>query len=484
MPNIIINNYNQDPSPDKKIIRVACYIRVSTEEQRVHGFSLDAQRAKLLEYAAAHNFRIIGWYEDEGVSGRKLIKNRPALQRMLNDARIGMFDRILFIKLDRFFRSVAEYHECMKLIEPVVWTATEEKYDLATASGRAFVNMKLTIAELEADQTGERIRIVNDYKIKNGQAIIGSQSQGIAFTVQKDEQGIKRVVPDPETKDLVMDYINHYLQFKNMNQAHLYVNQKYNTEISYNRLKRVLSDTRLYGYYKGNPNYCASYIDKETFDKIQEILKSNYVYSTTKRTYIFKGLITCPVCGNKKAGHSTRSQNSYTVKDGTVKYGKAYFFKGYHCYNSFTNRTCTHRHFTNEAALEKALLNNFDQLVSEYIKLSHIEDAIESDNINDDEIKALNEQLRKLNHMYISGYITDEEYDQASKEIKEELEQVISSCKPKPERNLTRYESLLESDWKVIYKALSDENKQIFWHKYIKEILLDSNGQLAKVIFF
>ena len=141
---------------NKKIVRIACYIRVSTQEQKLHGLSLDAQRDKLLRYAEEHNFNIIEWYEDEGISGRKLIRRRPALQRMLNDAKAGKFDRIIFIKLDRYFRSVAEYYECQKILEAnkVTWTATEEKYDLTTANGRAFVNMKLTIAELEADQTG------------------------------------------------------------------------------------------------------------------------------------------------------------------------------------------------------------------------------------------------------------------------------------------------------------------------------------------
>ena len=157
----------------KKIELVAAYIRVSSQEQKLHGLSLDAQKMKLQDYADKNNMKIVGWYMDEGVSGRKLIRKRPELQRMIQDAENGEFERIIFIKLDRFFRSVAEYHECMKRISPVVWTTTEEKYDLSTANGRMFVNMKLTIAELEADQTGERIKIVNDYKVSTGQPLFG-----------------------------------------------------------------------------------------------------------------------------------------------------------------------------------------------------------------------------------------------------------------------------------------------------------------------
>ena len=125
------------------IEEVAAYVRVSSQEQKLHGLSIDAQKQKLIEYAEKHNLKIVEWYMDEGVSATRPIAKRPELQRMVYDAQRGRFKRIIFIKLDRFFRSVAEYHACMKLIEPVIWTATEEKYDLSNANGRAFVNMKL-----------------------------------------------------------------------------------------------------------------------------------------------------------------------------------------------------------------------------------------------------------------------------------------------------------------------------------------------------
>jgi DNA invertase Pin-like site-specific DNA recombinase len=136
------------------IEEVAAYVRVSTTEQKLHGLSIESQKQKLVEYAENHNMKIVEWYIDEGVSGRKPIAKRPELQRMVLDAEQGHFRRIIFIKLDRLFRSLAEYPEAMKRIDPVIWTATEDKSDLSTANGRAFVNMKLTVEELEADTGG------------------------------------------------------------------------------------------------------------------------------------------------------------------------------------------------------------------------------------------------------------------------------------------------------------------------------------------
>ena len=202
----------------RAVERIACYIRVSTEEQKLHGISLDAQRDKLQDYADSHQLKIVAWYEDEGVSGRKLIRQRPELQHMLKDAQKGLFDRIIFIKLDRYFRSVAEYYECQKILEihGVLWTATEEKYDLTTANGRYWVTQKLAMAEYEADQTSERIKLVNEYKVKTGQALAGSQGQGFAYKVETIN-GVKKVVKDPETAPIVEDIISYFLIHQNKN---------------------------------------------------------------------------------------------------------------------------------------------------------------------------------------------------------------------------------------------------------------------------
>ena len=457
------------PVNSKYVERVACYIRVSHQEQKLHGISLDAQRDKLKEYAEKHGLKIVAWYEDEGVSGRKLIKNRPDLQRMLKDAQAGKFDRIIFIKLDRFFRSVAEYHECMKIIDPVIWTATEEKYDLSTANGRAFVNMKLTIAELEADQTGERIKIVNEYKVKTGQALTGAQNQGIAFTVAKDENGVKRVVKRPETKELVMDYVNHFLTYHNKSQAHAYVQQKYNTNIYFECVGRVLKDTRMYGHYRGNDNYCEPYIDKETFDKIQVILSKNIKNAPSKNIYIFTGLILCPKCGCRLAGSKSGHERPIV---------------NYRCNNYVTHHVCTFNHRPNEKKIEKKLLENFDEYIDSYIKVSEIEDKRVQDMHASDKIKDIKAEMERTTKAYRKGRIKEADYDKEYEELENRLKELESHLEPILERDLSMYAELLESDWQSLYNALTRENKRAFWRKYIKNITLNDNGTVNRVNFF
>lgn len=462
--------------------RVACYIRVSSQEQKLHGISLDAQRDKLTDYADKHNLKIVEWYEDEGISGRKLIRNRPALQEMLKDAQAGKFDRILFIKLDRFFRSVAEYHECMKLIDPVVWTATEEKYDLTTANGRAFVNMKLTIAELEADQTGERIKIVNDYKVKTGQALTGSQNQGLGFIVKKVD-GIKKVFHDPETEALCKEFIEHFLVYQNRRQSVIYINKKYGTCYNYNTFKNFLTDEKICGLYRGNPNYCEPYIDKRTFDIIQGIVAKNIKEPKSKRIYLFSGLIRCPECKSKMAGCCSNKRTNRRPN------GKIYVYcsdrKYYRCNNHVVTSSCNFDKRMSEPALEKQLLSRFDDFVSEYVSETSVSDARRAANIEriQKKISSIKTEMSKVQRMYRKEDISEAEYDDAMNELKEEMKEQEARLVPVVNRNLAAYESLLKSGWTKIYSSLNDLNKRAFWRTYISELVIDKDGNIADIVF-
>ena len=89
--------------------RAAIYIRVSTEEQAVHGLSLEAQKEALLQHAKERGYSIVDIYADEGITARKKLSNRKELQRLLNDVKKDKVDVILVTKLDRWFRNIKDY---------------------------------------------------------------------------------------------------------------------------------------------------------------------------------------------------------------------------------------------------------------------------------------------------------------------------------------------------------------------------------------
>ena len=455
---------------------VAAYVRVSHQEQKLHGLSLDAQKMKLQEYAKEHNMRIVEWYMDEGVSGRKLIKRRPELQRMIQDAEKGKFERIIFIKLDRFFRSVAEYHECMNRIAPVIWTTTEEKYDLTTAQGRMLVNMKLTIAEMEADQTGERIDIVNEYKVSTGQPLSGSMPFGFKIVTDENTKR-KKIVRDPDDEDILDDLIDHYMTHQSKKKTLVYAKVAHNVAISHDSLTRLLSNPMLYGAYRDNPNYCESYINKEEFDKLQMILKRNVKDNTAEnRVYIFAGLIKCPVCGT-----SLKS----TIQVNKRPSGLVYRYKRYRCGKRNKDAACEYNKNFSENELERVMLENIEKYLDEAkLRAAEITKS-EKGKAPKYDIEEIHERIDRLNYSWQTGKIRKvETYEKDYAELMELLEKAEAERGEIIVQDFTHIETVLHSGWKSIYNNLDDAHKRAFWRSFIKSIEVDWNKKITRVNFF
>lgn len=71
-------------------IPVVIYVRVSTEEQAMEGYSIEAQLENLRRYCLQRGFVIIKEYVEEGISAKN-IKGRPNLLSLLQDAESGLF---------------------------------------------------------------------------------------------------------------------------------------------------------------------------------------------------------------------------------------------------------------------------------------------------------------------------------------------------------------------------------------------------------
>lgn len=458
---------------------VAAYVRVSHQEQKLHGLSLDAQKLKLTEYAEKNNMKIVEWYIDEGVSGRKLIRRRPELQRMIQDAEQRKFDRIIFIKLDRFFRSVAEYHECMKRIAPVLWSTTEEEYDLTTANGRMLVNMKLTIAEMEADMAGERIDIVNEYKVQTGQPLSGSQPFG--FMISTDEKtGRKKIIRNPEHEEALRDVLQYYITHQSVKGALVYLHTKYNISMLYNSLKALLSNTMLYGAYRDNPSYCEAYIDKATFDKIQEIKHRNIKANTSEnRAYIFSGLIKCPVCGNLLGGNTSSE----------LRNGVRYYFKKYRCQANRINHKCNFNKAISEKTFERKMLANIEKYLEEAkIRSTQITDDTGATKIPKYNIDEIHEEIDRLNYSWQTGKIRKvEKYEKDYAELIAKLEKAEAEQGTVEIKDFSKIDNILHSGWEGIYNNLDDAYKRAFWRSFIQSIEIywtTEKKEIVRVNFF
>jgi DNA invertase Pin-like site-specific DNA recombinase len=133
--------------------RIALYARVSTSEQTVAP-QLDSLRA----YAHAQGFEVEAEYVDHGFSGAA--DRRPALDRLLTDARRGRFNVLAIVKLDRLARSVRHLTTLAADLEAlgIDLVVLDQAIDTTTPSGRFLFNVLGAVAEFERDLVRERTR--------------------------------------------------------------------------------------------------------------------------------------------------------------------------------------------------------------------------------------------------------------------------------------------------------------------------------------
>lgn len=289
-------------------MRVFLYVRVSTEEQALHGLSIEAQTTALQTWAQEQGHQVAGLYIDAGISARKAASNRPQLQRLLADVRAGRGDLIAFTKLDRWFRNIAEYYKVQEVLEQhhVHWRTIHEDYDTSSASGRLKVNIMLSVAQDEADRTGERIKAILQDKIRKGQVAGGKVPLG--YKIEN-----KKMAVDPESAPIVQDMFRQYMAIRSINSLRKYVLDKYGISYWTTGLKMLLQNQRYIGRAHGQDNFCPPLIDSAVFWQVQELMaqRSQRNSGRSDRVYLFTGLVFCAECGNRLSAQSIKNNYIY-----------------------------------------------------------------------------------------------------------------------------------------------------------------------------
>jgi DNA invertase Pin-like site-specific DNA recombinase len=276
------------------MIRAGLYIRVSTDEQALHGLSLDSQREALTAYAQAHNMQIVDIYADEGITARKALNKRLQFQRLISDVKAGKIDLILVTKLDRWFRNIKDYHNTQEILEKhnCNWRTIYENYDTSTASGRLHINIMLSVNQDECDRTSERIKAVFEHKKDKKEATTGAMPLGYKVVD-------KKIVKDEALAPLVNDVFDYFETHNNKCGTVNYINDKYGTSYHYNTIARMLKKPIYKGCFSGIEGFCEPYIDKSRWDKIQALTGRNIKVRHNERIYTYSGIVFCKECGSK-----------------------------------------------------------------------------------------------------------------------------------------------------------------------------------------
>ena len=435
----------------KKILKIGGYARVSHEEQKKFGYSIDAQLKTIENWCNNNNYHLINIYIDEGYTASNM--KRPQLQQMLSE--LKKFDAIAITRLDRLSRNVLEANKILELLQQNkidMITIEEDDIDTTDADGMFMFQLKVSLAEREIRKTSERIKSVFKYKIKEGQPVSGQVPRGYKIATI---DGSKRLVKNDEEKEWVSEVFSYFATHQSVRATMKHINRKYDFDRGYQVYNRILRNEVYTGLYYGNYNFCDPYISKEEYEKNQITINKNIRERKNKTSFIFTGLIKCPVCNRTLVG-------SRQIKE---KYNMTYYY--YRCQGYYRQRNCEYNLHIRESFIESYLLENVESLAKDYItKINGVKTLEVPNSVK--RRKSIEEELNNLNYIFLKKRIKQEEYDRLYEELENELKQLdYNEPNTKDIEALTKF---LNSGWRNIYNDLPRESKRSLWRSIVKEI--------------
>lgn len=450
---------------------VACYCRVSTDEQARFGFSIQAQKDALEKYCKENGYKY-EFYVDEGISASSM-KKRKALNEMLS--KCNVFDMVLFTKLDRLSRNVLDANNINKLLidnKCTMKAIDEDDIDTSTADGTFIFNLKVSLAQREIGKTSERIKFVFENKRNKGEVTSGTKKYGYDIVD-------KKFVINKKESENILNLYNEFINNNgNLKETYKYFIQHFENK-GYDAMSNYLKETAYIGKYKLYrknvyiDNYIPAILDFETWEKVQNLRKKKTV-ERKKYPDLFSGLVYCNSCGNRLA-----KKVDYRVKNTVVRYicDNNYRYKvgidKKRCYNNKTIK---------ENYIEEYLLNNLDKDLSSLIAKVSITPSIKNVN-NTQKIKVIEKKIIKLKDLYIDDLIDKTEYKKDYEKYKNELINLKKSETNKEEKKDYSYlKQILNSDYRKIYSKLNTINKKKFWLSIIDKIYIE-NGEIKEITF-
>jgi DNA invertase Pin-like site-specific DNA recombinase len=313
-----------------KTLRCAVYTRKSTEHGLELEFnSLDAQREACEAYIKSQASE--GWvclpkqYDDPAFSGGNL--ERPALKRLLKDIEAGLVDVVVVYKIDRLTRSLSDFAKLVEVFDArsISFVAITQQFNTTTSMGRLTLNILLSFAQFERELASERVRDKVAASRRKGKWTGGTVPLGY------DARDKKLVINEAEAK-IVRTVFERYVSLKSVPRLIAELDRKgvvtkahqlkgkviggipfnYGTALHVLKNRIYLGETGHDGKWFAGEH--EPILDRQTFDRAQEIMKGNAVKRSKRRTE--SGAL---LTGFLYDDHGNRMSPTYAVKKG-VRY--------------------------------------------------------------------------------------------------------------------------------------------------------------------
>ncbi|GIN73992.1 cassette chromosome recombinase B [Bacillus sp. J14TS2] len=410
--------------------KVAIYIRVSTEEQAKEGYSISAQKKKLMAFCVSQGWEVAGIYPDEGISAKDM--NRPKLQEMLQDIEDGDVDCVLVYRLDRLTRSVLDLYRMLEIFEKYdcKFKSATEVYDTTTAMGRMFITIVAALAQWERENMGERISMGYTEKARQGKYPLNFRPYGYNL----DKKISKLIIKEDEAK-IVRLMFDLYIKGMGGNRLCKFLNEQGYTTRDGNpwqdsSLMKVIKNPIYIGSFLWNDEIIENthdpIVSKEKYDQAQKVREERR-YTEPWRIagdYIFSGKLKCANCGRTLTGFKT----FYTLANGIQV-----TYKNYRCLRK-KNGTCTGMKNITELRIEEAFLDfigkvDFIDVLSSVSTIAEKElnklqiPEVDLDSLQN-ELEKIERRKKKWQYAWSDEAMSYEDFKERMNEAKKEEEEI------------------------------------------------------------
>ncbi|MBO8163637.1 MAG: recombinase family protein [Brevibacillus sp.] len=470
-------------------MRVALYIRVSTEEQAQKGYSIDDQKERLIAYCKSQGWDDYALYIDDGYTGTNL--NRPALSRMVRHIEDNKIDTVIVYKLDRLGRKQLDVlHLLEEVFEKnnVAFKSATEPFDTSTPLGKAILGILAVFAQLERDMIVERTTAGRRQRLSQGLWHGGQVPFG--YTWNKEAQQLEIV---PEEAYIVREIYRRYLHGQSRSAI---------AEWAAAHTKARLFDHAIVRDILRRPVYLGKLVNNGTIvdGRHEAIIDSDTWYAVQKewarrnegRTpigeYLLTGLLECGVCGSPIV-HVRRKRK---------RAGKEYLYEFYACKNQHvrpkersTELPCR-LGYQRRRKVEEFVIEQIKETALNPERITSYLERAEEQSLNQAAVHSLQEKLRViadgLKNLYdaiqcgavkasaVSGRITNLEEEREA--IERQLDEIIE------EEPQYRYDTEMQFLVRQVGEAwdyMTLEEQKVMLRRIIKKVVLNKKSDPAIV---
>lgn len=326
MPQVqVIQPIQQQP----KRLRVAAYARVSSDStDQLNSLSVQVDYYTHL-IQENPNWDFAGIYADEGITGTST-KHREQFNRLLDDCRAGLIDRVLVKSASRFARNTADALASVREMKSLGVTVVFEKegFDTETANGEMILSMICAAAQEESLSISQNTKWGIRKKMHDGTYITSLTP----FGYKKID---RQLFPDEKEAATVKEIFNLFLNgfstaeiANHLNTNHpkpdviwrsasvrfILRNEKYIGDSLFQKnytpdtlpLKSCCNTGQLPKYYVEGTH--PGIISKDEFERVQSLLTQKNINSTNSRACILSKVVFCALCGHVCSRKVRKSQ--------------------------------------------------------------------------------------------------------------------------------------------------------------------------------